>query len=107
MIARVWKGIVPLEKAEAYGSWLRDSEFGLSHYRATPGNLGAWLLRRVEGDRAHFLLLSTWESLEAIRAYAGPDIAAARYFPFDRECLIEPDPLVIHYEVLESGASSR
>jgi heme-degrading monooxygenase HmoA len=100
MIARVWRGVVRLEKAEEYGRWLCDSEFGVKDYRATPGNVGAWVLRRIEGDRADFLLVSCWESREAIQAYAGADIERARYFPYDRECLIDPDPRVAHYEVL-------
>ncbi|MGE5243776.1 MAG: hypothetical protein ACM3SQ_06085 [Betaproteobacteria bacterium] len=48
----------------------------------------------------HFLLVSLWESRDAIEAYAGADIERARYFPYDRECLIEPEPDVAHYEVL-------
>ncbi len=104
MIARVWHGSVPPTKAEAYGSYLRESDFGVKDYRRTPGNRGAWLLRRDEGDRVRFMLVSFWESREAIRAYAGPDIEAARYFPYDRECLLDPEPLVSHYEVLEAGS---
>ncbi|HEU5181397.1 MAG TPA: antibiotic biosynthesis monooxygenase, partial [Candidatus Polarisedimenticolia bacterium] len=87
-------------KAEAYGRYLRESDFGVQDYRGTPGNRGAWLLRRDEEDRVRFMLVSFWESREAIQAYAGPDIEAARYFPYDRECLIDPEPKVAHYEVL-------
>ena len=100
MIARVWHGVVPLEKAEGYGRYLSDSDFGVPDYQRTPGNRGACLLRRVQEDRVHFLLISLWESREAIQAYAGPDIERARYFPYDRECLVDPEPNVTHYEVL-------
>jgi hypothetical protein len=58
------------------------------------------LLRRVQGDRVHFLLISLWDSREAIERYAGPDIEQARYFPYDRECRLESEPNVEHYEVL-------
>jgi len=102
MIARVWSGVVPREKAEKYGSYLLDSDFGVMDYCRTPGNRGAWLLRRGEGERVRFMLVSFWESREAIQAYAGPDIEAARYFPYDRECLLDPEPDVAHYEVLEA-----
>ena len=51
-----------------------------------------------------FLLISLWESGEAIKAYAGPDIERARYFPYDRECLVEPESTVTHYEVLVAPA---
>lgn len=103
MIARVWHGVVPREKAEEYGRYLRESDFGVQDYRKTPGNRGAWLLRRDEGDRIHFLLVSFWESREAIKAYAGEDIEKARYFPYDRECLLDPEPRVTHYEVVEAS----
>ena len=102
MIARVWQGVVPMEKADGYGRYLSDSDHGVSDYQKTPGNRGAYLMRRVLGDRVHFLLVSLWESREAIQAYAGPDIKQARYFPYDKECLIEPEPQVAHYEVLAS-----
>ena len=100
MIARVWHGVVPVEKAEGYGKYLSDSDRGVPDYRRTPGNRGAWLLRDARGDRVHFLLISLWESRAAIEAYAGPDIERAQYFPYDLECLVGPDRDVMHYEVV-------
>lgn len=100
MIARVWHGAVPLEKAEGYAEYLTGSDLGVRGYQAIPGNRGVSLLRRVEGNRVHFQLISFWESVEAIREYAGPDIARARYFAYYLECLLEPEPNVTHYEVL-------
>ena len=100
MIARVWHGVVPLDKAEGYGRYLSDSDRGVRDYQRVPGNRGVALLRRVEGDRAHFLLISLWDSRQAIEGYAGPDIEQARYFPYDEECLLDPEPNVKHYEVL-------
>ena len=112
MIARVWQGVVPREKADAYGEYLARSERGVKDYRETPGNRGVALLRRARGEQVQFLLISLWESRRAIEAYAGTDIEQARYFPFDRECLLDPDPVVAHYEVMvaegwpESGPGS-
>lgn len=100
MIARVWHGVVPAEKAEGYGKYLADSDRGVRDYRRVPGNRGVCLLRRADGDRVHFLLLSLWDSRQSIEGYAGPDIDRAQYFPYDRECLIDPEPEVEHYEVL-------
>ncbi len=105
MIARVWHGVVPAPKAEAYSRYLADSDRGVGDYERTPGNRGFSLLRCREGDRMHFLLISLWDSKEAIAAYAGPDIEQARYFPFDLECLLEPDPRVQHYEVLTAAGA--
>ena len=108
MVARVWHGVVPREKADGYGTYLSDSDRGVRDYQRLPGNRGVCLLRRDEGDRAHFLLISLWDSRAAIEGYAGKDIDRAQYFPYDRECLLEPEPNVTHYDVLvapEAGAS--
>jgi heme-degrading monooxygenase HmoA len=100
MIARLWHGAVPAEKGDAYHEFLLRT--GVTDYKATPGNLGVHVFRRIEGDRAHFLLTSFWESEEAIRRFAGDDIEKARYIPEDSDYLLELEPSVIHYEVLEA-----
>jgi hypothetical protein len=107
MIARVWHGVVPLAKADGYGAYLSDSDRGVGDYQRLPGNRGVCLLRRQDGDRAQFLLISFWESRQAIEAYAGPDIDRAQYFPYDRECLLDPEPNVTHYDVLVAPATVR
>ena len=98
MIARTWHGRVPAEKANAYYAYLRRT--GLAGYAATPGNRGVSVLRRTDGDVTHFLLLTLWDSLEAIQAFAGPEYERARYYPADDEYLLEREPFVTHYEVL-------
>jgi heme-degrading monooxygenase HmoA len=99
MIARIWHGVVAGEHADAYYAFLQRS--GIPDYRKTPGNLGVQVLRRIEGDRAHFLLTSFWESLEAIRAFAGDEVERAYYYPEDQNYLLEFEPFVTHHEVLE------
>jgi heme-degrading monooxygenase HmoA len=96
-IARVWRGFVAIEKAEAYFRYLTD--FGFRDYQTHAGNRGIHLLRRTEESGMHFLLLSFWESRQAIVAYAGTDIAKAHYYAYDLECLIDPPLHVEHYEV--------
>ena len=103
MIARTWHGVTPAEKADAYYDYLEAS--GVKAYRATVGNLGVYVFRRIEGDRAHFLLVSLWDSYESIRAFAGDDLEKARYFPKDREFLLEFEPKVAHYDVLAAPGS--
>ena len=98
MIARTWHGRVPAEKAEAYHAYLLRT--GLADYAATPGNRGVSVLRRTEGAVTHYLLVTLWESLEAIQAFAGPEYERARYYPADDDYLLEREPLVTHYEVL-------
>jgi heme-degrading monooxygenase HmoA len=100
MIARTWHGVTPASKAEEYLGYLQET--GVAELRATEGNRGVYVLRRIEGDQAHFLLISLWESLEAISRFAGQDVEIARYYPRDAEFLVELEPGVTHYEVLVS-----
>jgi heme-degrading monooxygenase HmoA len=100
MIARVWHGVVPLEKADGYAKYLADSDRGVRDYQQVPGNRGVCLMRRTQGEHVQFLLVSFWDSREAIMRYAGAEIERAQYFPYDRECLVNPEDNVDHYEVL-------
>jgi heme-degrading monooxygenase HmoA len=99
MIARTWHGVVLTEDADAYHAYLLRT--GVPDYRTTPGNEGVYVLRRAEGERTHFLLLTFWASWDAVRAFAGDDVERARYYPEDRRYLLELEPTVTHYEVLE------
>ena len=97
LVARTWHGRVPREKADAYEEFLART--GLADYAGTPGHRDMLALRRDEGDETHFLLLTLWESREAIAGFAGDDIEAARYYPEDRDYLLEFEPRVTHYDV--------
>lgn len=98
MIARIWHGVTAADKSDEYLEYLNKT--GVPDYQATEGNQGVYVLRRVEGDEAHFLLLSLWQSRDAIVKFAGPDMEKARYYPEDEEYLLEFEPTVTHYEVL-------
>jgi heme-degrading monooxygenase HmoA len=97
MIARIWRGVTPVEKAEQYAEYLLET--GLKDYRAVPGNRGVQVLRRTYEGKTEFLLISLWESYEAIRAFAGNDLERSVYYPEDKEFLLELEPKVVHYEV--------
>ena len=99
MIARTWHGRVPTSKADEYYQYLLRT--GLADYTATPGNRGLQVLRRTDGEVTHYLLVTFWESLEAIKRFAGDDYQRARYYPEDDAYLLEREPLVTHYQVLE------
>jgi heme-degrading monooxygenase HmoA len=98
MIARTWHGVTPASKADEYVEYLNKT--GVPDLRDTLGNRGVLVLRRIEGEEAHFLLISLWESYEAIRRFAGKDAEIARYYPEDKEFLLELEPRVTHYEVV-------
>jgi heme-degrading monooxygenase HmoA len=100
VIARIWRGRTPADKADAYHEYLRRT--GLKEYAETPGNLGVFALRRIEGEVAELLLVTMWESMDAVRAFAGDDPERAVYYPEDDEYLLEREPTVSHYEVLEA-----
>ena len=99
MIARTWHGRVPRGKAAAYETYLRRT--GLADYRRVSGNRGVYLLRRDEGDVTHFTTLTFWASVDAIREFAGPDYETARYYPEDDAYLLEREPRVTHYDVVD------
>ncbi len=105
MIARTWHGRVPAAKADAYHAYLRRT--GVGDYLATPGNRGVLVLRRTEGEVTHFVLTTLWDSVEAIRGFAGDDYARARYYAEDDEYLLEREPLVTHYDVLLVAMPAR
>ena len=94
MVARVWQGVTPETKSDRYLAYLEKT--GVKNCLATGGNRGVYVLRRIGGGRAEFLFISLWESVEAIRAFAGEDIDKAVYYPEDREFLLEMEPRVRH-----------
>ena len=98
MIARIWCGVTAGAECEESPTYLNES--GVPDYRATEGNRGVYVMRRVEDGRAHFLTLSFWESIDDIKRFAGPDPERARYYPEDEKFLLGFEPTVGHYEVV-------
>lgn len=101
MIARTWRGATRARDADEYLEYLHAT--GLPGYGATPGNRGVLALRRLEGDRAEFLLVTLWDSLEAIRRFAGDDAERAVFYPEDDRFLVAREERVSHYEVVFRG----
>jgi heme-degrading monooxygenase HmoA len=105
MIARIWHGVVPESKSDDYLENQRKN--GIEDYLSTEGNRGVFILRRNEEGKTHYLLMTLWDSVESIKRFAGEDIHKARYYPEDKDYLLEMEPHVTHYEVfVESGANS-
>ena len=97
MIARIWSGKVRREDGDAYVAYIQET--GIAEYKATTGNQGAWLLRRDDGDLAEIITFSLWDSLDAVRGFAGDDVEKAVFYPEDDRYLVERDLTVRHYEV--------
>jgi heme-degrading monooxygenase HmoA len=99
MIARTWMGTLRRSDADEYAEYIRET--GFAEYGQTPGNRGAWMLQRDEGERTEFITLSLWESEDAIRSFAGDDIEAAVLNPEDERYLIGGESAVAHYQVVD------
>jgi heme-degrading monooxygenase HmoA len=99
MIARIWRGWTRREDAAAYAEYVRST--GLVGYRRTPGNRGAYILQRDDGDRTEIVTLSFWDSLEAIKGFAGDDVERAVFYPEDDRYLVARDLTVTHFTITE------
>jgi heme-degrading monooxygenase HmoA len=101
MIARLWHGRVPSPKAQRYRMFLEER--AIPDYRSVPGNMSVHVLERQEGPVTHFVTLTFWESMEAIRGFAGDEVNLAKYYPEDGDFLLEFEREVVHYEVVGQG----
>ena len=101
MIARLWRGWTAAEDADSYVEYLNRT--GMTEYRRTAGNRGAWILHRPQGDRVEFVTLSFWNSLDAVRGFAGDDVEQAVFYPEDDRFLVDRERHVHHYELLGPG----
>lgn len=96
-IARVWRGRTLTARADEYEAYLFAS--GIAKLRRIPGNLGVTVLRRADGKETEFVVLSVWDSLAAVKRFAGPDYEKTVILDRDREYLIEVEPTVKHYAI--------
>ena len=97
MIARIWHGRTTQSNYEAYSEFLK--RIAVPDYEKTTGFKGLRFLRTIMGSEAHFQLITFWESLEAVKNFAGADYEKAKYYPRDQEFLLEFEEKVQHYEV--------
>jgi heme-degrading monooxygenase HmoA len=96
VIARIWHGWTTPENADAYESHLRTEVLPGIH--RIDGYAGAYLLR-TGGPEVEFVTVTLWESLDAIRAFAGDDYERAVVPPEARALLARFDERSRHYEV--------
>jgi heme-degrading monooxygenase HmoA len=97
MIARIWHGYTKPEDADAYESMLKPEL--LPGIGGKAGYRGSYLLRRRAGDEVEFVTIMLWDSLDAIRAVAGPDYETAIVPEERRKYLTRYDPASAHYEI--------
>ena len=97
MIARIWRGAVARSDGDAYARYMQDT--GIAGYTSTKGNRGVWMLRRDVDDTTEFVMFTLWDSMDAVRAFAGEPPEVAVFYPDDDRYLIERDQFVTHFEV--------
>lgn len=97
MIARIWRGVASVEKAEDYHRHFTTSV--APHLKDISGNMGAYLLKRSIDTQVEFLAVTLWESLKSIENFAGVDPTVAIVEPEGRAALASFDDFASHYEV--------
>lgn len=100
MIARIWHGRTSALFGDEYFEYIKKT--GVEGCRTTEGNRGVFVLRRIENGVAEFKMMTLWDSFDAIKRFSGPDIEKAVYFPDDKKYLLELEPQVTHFEVLQT-----
>lgn len=94
---RIWRGAVPTSRAAEYLE--RVTPIALADYRGIAGNRGAWSISRKVGDATEVMTVSVWDSMDAIRAFAGDPPERAKYYDFDPDYLLALAPTVEHWTV--------
>ncbi len=81
MIARIWQGRTRPGMGKEYFSYLKKT--GLREYKETEGCREVFVLTRNIGDVTEYVLITLWDSLDAVRRFSGPEPERAVYYPED------------------------
>jgi len=100
MIARHWRGWTASNNANAYESLLKNTV--LPGLRNIAGYRGGYLLRSDTADEAEFIVVNFFDSLEAVKAFAGSDYTVPVFEPEARALLSRIEPIARHYEVRDN-----
>lgn len=98
MITRIWRGWTTTSDADAYESLLRESILPGIAGRGIEGYRGAHLLRRFDADEIEFVTILWFDSIDAVRVFAGEDHEVAVVPPVARKLLVRFDEHSRHYE---------
>ncbi len=101
MICRIWRGWTTLAKADAYEALLRSEIFHGIAERKLSGYHGIQLLRRPGNTEVEFVTLMWFDSIDAVRGFAGEDYEVAVVPAKARDLLLRFDQRSAHYEVRE------
>jgi heme-degrading monooxygenase HmoA len=98
MIARLWRGSATSEKANDYVAHVQHAV--LPELNQIDGYRGIYVLRRELDDGVEFTVLTLWESMDAIRQFAGANVETAVVAPAAQALLRAFDSTVTHYEIV-------
>lgn len=101
MIAREWKCRCPKQHTEAFLDYMHAT--GVTEAAGLPGYMGSQVMLREVDGMNEVTLLTYWDSMASIQAFAGPEPDKARLYPEDAKYGIEADAVVRHYEVVGEG----
>ena len=105
MINRIWHGWTTPANADAYEALLKEEIFAGIAGREIPGYRGIQLLRRKVRDEVEFVTIMTFDTLDAVRNFAGIDLEAAVVPPRARALLARFDERSQHYEIRHDSRS--
>ena len=97
MIARIWKGKTKIEHSEEYEAFMKAR--AIPDYSKTDGFIKLTFLVRADVDYAYFHLITFWKDLDVIKNFAGDDFEKAKYYPEDKDFLLEFPETVTHFKV--------
>ncbi len=94
---RLWHGEVEIAKADEYEKFMIDR--AAPDYGSVEGLIKLYFQRKDEGEKAHFLLVTLWDSIDSIKKFAGDDPEIAKYYPEDDDFLLKKEKHVSIYRV--------
>jgi len=97
MIARHWRGWTKTQNADAYETLLKDKV--LPGLKSTEGYRGGYVLRSDGPEETEFVVVNLFDSLDAVRLFAGADYTVPVFEPEARQLLSKVEPIAMHYEV--------
>ncbi|PHS22482.1 MAG: antibiotic biosynthesis monooxygenase [Robiginitomaculum sp.] len=101
MIIRTWHGRTTLADANAYKTFMKER--AAPDYGSVKGLKQLFFTRRDEGEIAHFLLITVWDNMDAVKAFAGDDPERAKYYPEDDQYLLEKEDCSLNHRVFFEG----
>lgn len=98
MILREWRGVTPRSKRDEYLAYMEKT--GIKAHTGLEGNHGVLVMKRdLSEKRSEIVILTLWDSWDAIEAFTDGRPERARYYTKEQDFLVEMPTDVTHYEV--------